>query len=128
NHINDPCCRPAKFGSGSGRNNLKLFHSVQRDIDRGALAAKLFAEETIVVIAAVKADVVENPALTGEVNLVAVRTLDDAYARRQRQQVFKLTAQNRSVVHRSFIESGTRFSLDGVHSRCPGDGYPLFNP
>ena len=56
-------------------------HRVERDVDGRALAAHLLAEEAVVVVAAVEADVVEDAALAGERDLVAVRPLHDAHAR-----------------------------------------------
>ena len=113
-HIDDAAGGAAKFGARSGGHHLKFLYRFQRDVDRRALAAQLLAKEAIVVIAAVKTDVIENAALTGEGDLVAIGSLHDADSRRQRQQIFKLAAQNRSRVHRCLVERGARFCLDRV--------------
>jgi hypothetical protein len=47
---------------------------------------RLLAEESIVVVTAIEADIVENAALPGEVDLVTVGALRDAHARRQCQR------------------------------------------
>ena len=65
----------AELGVGAGRDDLELLDRFERDVDGGALAAHLLAEEAVVVVAAVEADVVEDAALAGEVDLVAVRPL-----------------------------------------------------
>jgi len=61
---------------------LKLLHCFEREIDRRALAAELLAKETVVVVAAVERNVVEDAALSGEIDLVAVWSLRDTDARR----------------------------------------------
>ena len=48
-----------------------------------ALPAHLLAEESVVEVAAVHADVVEHASLAGERDLIAVGALDDAHAGRQ---------------------------------------------
>src|ERR1043166_915190 len=92
------------------RHHLELAHRLQGDVDRRALAAQLLAEEAVVVIAAVQADVVEDPALSGEGDLVTVGALHDAHPGRQRQKVFELAAQDRRVAHCDLIQRGTGFS------------------
>jgi hypothetical protein len=81
----------------AARDDLKLLHGFEGDVDGGPLAADLLAEETVRVVAAVEADVVEDAALAREGNLVAVGSLDYAHAGRQGQQVFEFTAQNRRL-------------------------------
>src|SRR6266550_3058533 len=95
-HIDDAAGGAAKFGARSGCYNLKFLNRFQRDVDCRALATELLAEEAIVVIATVKTDVIEGAPLTGEGYLVAVGSLNYANTGRQRQQIFKLAAQNRS--------------------------------
>src|SRR5258708_3428816 len=82
----------AEFRVGAGRDNLKLFNGLESYVDGRPLAAQLLSEESVIVIASVQTDVVENPALTCECNLVAVRTLNDAYARRESQQILEFTS------------------------------------
>ena len=69
-----------------------------------ALAAGLLAEEPVVEVAAVEADVVEHAALAGERDFVAVGALHDAHARRQREQVFELAAEDRRRLDRRLIQ------------------------
>ena len=104
NHVDDPTGGPAEFRGGSGCHYLKLFHGIERNIDRRALAAKLLSEEAIVVVAAIEAYVVEDTTLTGKGDFIAIRTLDDADAGREGQQVFKLSPQNRGRTYRGFIQ------------------------
>src|SRR6185369_12829108 len=90
----------SELGAGAGRDNLELLDGFKSDVDRRALAAGLLAEEAIVVVAAVKADVVEDSALPREVYLIAVRSLCNAYSRCERQQVLEFSPQNRQGAHR----------------------------
>jgi hypothetical protein len=53
--------------------DLELLDRVERDVDGHPLAADLLAEEAVVVVAAVEADVVENPALARKGDRVTVR-------------------------------------------------------
>ena len=69
-----PAVRP-NSALAPGRDHLEFLDRFERDVDGGALAAHLLAEEAVVVVAAVEADVVEHAALAGEVDLVAVGPL-----------------------------------------------------
>src|SRR5882672_1634148 len=104
NHVDDPTGGAAEFRGGSGCHYLKLFHRIERNIDRRALAAQLLAEEAIVVVAAIEAHVVEDAALTGKSDFVPVRTLDDTDAGGEGQQVFKLSPQNRGHTYGGLIQ------------------------
>src|SRR5207253_9412513 len=97
--------------------DLKLLDRVQRNVDGGPLPAGLFAEETVIVVASVKADVVEDATLSGEVDFVTIRPLSDAHARCQSEQVFEFPAEHRQVTDRQFVERRTGFRLDRVDSR-----------
>ena len=79
--VDDAAGRAAELGRGAAGDDLELLHRVERDVDRRALTAGLLAEEAVVVVAAVEADVVEDAALPGERDFVAVGPLDDADAR-----------------------------------------------
>ena len=88
--VDNAARRAAEFGVGATGHDLKLLDGLQRDIDGCALASHLFAEEAVVVIAPVEADVIEDAALAVEVDFVAVRSLHDADAWSQSQQVLEL--------------------------------------
>src|SRR5260370_35642684 len=75
-------------------------------IYRCALAAHLLTEKSVVVVAAVKADVVEDAALPVNVDFVAVRALRNAHAGGQSEQVFELASENGSSGDGGLIESG----------------------
>ena len=64
--VDDAAGGAAELGGGAGGDHLELLDRVERDVDRRALAAHLLAEEAVVVVAAVEADVVEDAALAGE--------------------------------------------------------------
>ncbi len=111
-HVDDAAGRAAELGRRAGRDHLEFLDRVERDVDRRALPAGLLAEEAVVVVAAVEADVVEDPALTGERDLVAIRPLDDADAWGQGEEILELAAEDRQCLHRSLVERRRR--------RCPG--------
>src|ERR1700682_4260214 len=127
NHIDDSASSTAEFRARSCRHYLELFHGVERNVDRRALSTKLLAEETIVVVTTIETYVVKDATLSGKCDLVSVRTLDYAYARCQRQQVFKLSSQNRSGTYRRFIQSRAGFCFDGIDSGSRGNSYVLLN-
>src|SRR4029077_503836 len=77
--------RPSKFRVRAARNYLEFFYGIQRNVDGRALTSHLFAEEAVVVIAAIQADVVENSALSVEVDLIPVGPLHDAHTRSEGQ-------------------------------------------
>lgn len=104
NDVDDASGRATKLSAGSGRDDLKLFDGFKSDIDSGSLAARLLAKEPVVVVPAVKTDVVEDAALSGEADLIAVGSLHDADARRERQQIFKLASENWQVADRQLVE------------------------
>src|SRR5262249_5409637 len=64
--------------------HLKFLDRIQGDVNGRTLPALLLAEKSVVVVAAIKADVVEDTALAGEADFVAVRTLYNAYPRCER--------------------------------------------
>src|SRR6185369_8406110 len=115
----------SKLSARSARNNLKLFHCFEGDIDCGALPAELFAEESVVVVAAIKTDVVEDSTLAREVDLIAVGTLCDADVWCECQQVFKLPSENRCRSYCCLVHRRAGLSLEGVDgwSRRDGDAF-----
>src|SRR5207253_7592680 len=92
NHIDDAARRPPKFRARACSHHLKFLNGIQRNIYSRALVASLFTEEAVVVVTAVKADVIENATLSDEVDFISVRPLYDTHAGRQGQQVFKLSS------------------------------------
>ena len=93
-----PPASATKLCASSGRYDLEFFHCFERDVDRCSLTTKLLAEEAVVVVATIEAYVVEDAALSGEGDLIAIRSLNNAYSWGKSQQVFKLATQNRSEV------------------------------
>ncbi len=81
--------RAAKFRVRATGDNLELLHCIERDVNGCTLTAELLAKETVVVVTTVEADVVEDTALTVEVDLVAVGALGNRDTRSESQQVFK---------------------------------------
>src|ERR1041384_6375491 len=100
NHVDNAAGRAAKLRARSGRDDLKFLDGVERDVDGGPLPAGLLAEEPVIVVASVQTDVVEDTALSGEVDLVTVRPLSYAHARRQSEQILEFPAEHRKVTDR----------------------------
>ncbi len=115
--VDDAARRAPELGGRARRDDLKLLDGVERDIYGGALASGLLAEEAVVVVAAVEADVVEDAALPCEVDLVAVRPLHDRDVWRQGQEVFKFPAEHGQIAHSLFVQSRARFRFDRVNGR-----------
>src|SRR5207245_4905320 len=85
--VDDASGAAAELRVGAARRDLEFLDSFQRDVNRGALASHLFAEESVVVVATVEADVVGDAPLPVDIDLVAVRTLSTADAGGQCEQV-----------------------------------------
>src|SRR5436309_5284541 len=102
--VDDAAGRVAELGARAGRDHLELLDRLERDVDRRALAADLLAEESVRVVAAIEADVVEHAALSGEGDLVAVGPLHDADSRRERQEILELATQDRRGFNRRLVE------------------------
>src|SRR2546426_725636 len=113
--------RAAEFCVGTTGDHLKFFYRVKCDVDRGTLTAELFTEKTVVVVAAIEADVVEYAALAIEVNLIAVRPLSDGHARRQCQEVFKLASEDRRAGDGAFVQGRRGFRLRDFDRRNVSD-------
>ena len=79
NDVDNSPGRPTEFRVCSTCDNLKFLDRVERNVNCSTLSAELLAEEAVVVVAAVEANVIEHAALTVEIDLVAVRTLRNAY-------------------------------------------------
>src|SRR5207237_7620675 len=102
--VDDASGGMAELGAGAGGDHLKLLDRLERDVDRRALPADLLAEEPVGVVAAVEADVVEDAALAGERDLVAVGALHDAHAGRQREEILELAPEDRRRLDRRFVQ------------------------
>src|SRR4029079_16600313 len=120
--VDDAARRATALRIRSTGHDLELLHRLQRDVDRRALAAKLFAEEAIVVVAAIEADVVVHASLSTERDLVPVWPLDDAHPGSEREQIFKLASENGRRADGCFIQGVTDFRAGDVDERRAGDG------
>jgi len=119
--VDDAAGGAAIFGVGATGHNLKFFHRVESDVYGGALATHLFAKETVVVITAIEADVVENAALAVDVDFISIGTLRNAYARSEGEQVFKFAAEDRSRGNRGFVQRRAGFGLSEFDNWHVGD-------
>ena len=75
--VDDAARRATELRIRSTGHDLELLHRLQRDVDGRALAAHLLAEEAVVVVAAVEADVVEYAALSGDCLLYTSDAADE---------------------------------------------------
>ena len=116
--------RAAELRAGAGGHNLELPHGFHADVHGSALASDLLAEESVVVVATIDGDVVEDATLPSKVDLVAVRALNDADSRRECQQVLKFAPENRRAAHREFIQR--RAGLHSGHVDGFGSDRDLF--
>src|SRR6266478_616840 len=109
--VDDAAGGPPKFRVCAACDNLKFLDSVQCDVNCSALSAELLAEEAVVVITAIKADVIEYTALSVKVDLVSIRPLGNRHTGCQRQQIFKLAPQHWRRADREFAQCRGRFSF-----------------
>src|SRR5579859_5843814 len=94
NHVDHAAAGPPEFSVGTTGDYLELFNCFEGDIDGSSLAARLLAKEAVVIVPAIETDVVEDAALPVEVDLVAIRALNDAGAGRQGEKVLELAAKH----------------------------------
>ena len=113
--IDDAASRASELRRSARGDDLEFLDGFERDVDRSALAADLFAEEAVVVVPSVEAQVVEDATLPGEVNDVAVRPLRDADARCEREQVFKLAPQHGRVGDGNLVECAAGLDLRRIN-------------
>ena len=119
--VDDASRSAPEFRVGSAGDNLEFLDRVQRDINRRALSAELFSEEAVVVVTPIEADVIEDAALTIEVNFIAIRTLRYGHTGRQCQQVFKFAPQHRRPADRELAQGRGRFRFCCFDYRNVGD-------
>src|SRR5262249_40449620 len=105
--VDDAPRRASQLRPGAARDPLGFLDRIECNVDSGTLPAHLLPEEAVVVVAAIKTDVVEDSTLPGKADLIAVGPLHYAYAGSEREQIFKFPAQNRRLLHRLFVERGT---------------------
>src|SRR5580765_3374382 len=103
-HVDDPSSGSAVLSIRTRGDHLEFLHGIKSDVDRRTLTAGLLAKETVVIVPAVEADVVENATLACEIYFVAVRALCDGNTWRQRQKVFEFSAKDRCVLDRFFVD------------------------
>ncbi len=97
-HVDEPAGRAAELGRGALVHHHQVLDGVLVEGERGPLAAALLAEEGIVEVGPVDDEVVEDAALAGDVQLVAVRPLRDRRAGRQQRQVQEVAAVAREAL------------------------------
>src|SRR5215470_13566399 len=104
--IDNTAGRASELGVGTTGNNLEFLYRVEGNVNCRALAAELFAEEAVVVVAAVKADVVKDAALAIEIDFVAVRALGNGNARSEGKQIFKFAPEHRGAGNCQLVQGG----------------------
>lgn len=111
----------AIFSVSSAGDDLKFLYGFERDVSGSSLAAGLLAEEAVVVITAIEADVVEYAALPVDIDFIAVRSLGNADAGCQSEQVFKLATEDRDALDGKLGERGGSFSFGDFDNGDVGD-------
>ena len=96
--------RAAELGGGSLVHDDQLADGVLVERERGTLSAALFPEEGVVEVGAVHDEVVEDAALSVDVQFVAVRPLGDGRPGREQRQVHEVAAVARHRIHHLFPE------------------------
>ena len=97
--------RPAELGGGSLVHDDQLADGVLVERERGALSAALFPEEGVVEVGPVHDEVVEDAALSVDVQFVAVRSLGDGRPRGEERQIHEVAAVARHCIHHLFAET-----------------------
>ncbi len=123
--IDDAPGRAAELRVGAAGHDLEFLHRLQRDVDGGALSAQLLAEEAIVVVAAIEADVVVHASLSAERDLVAIGALHDADSGSEREQIFELPAQDGRRADGRLIERVAHFGAGDVNQCGARHGHGL---
>src|SRR5262249_24217143 len=103
-HIDEASGTAPEFGGRAIGHHLEFFDRVETDGERRALAAALFAEEGGVVVGALDRNIVINTLFPVGRNLIAIRTLNDRNARRERPAAEEITAIIREIMDRALIE------------------------
>src|SRR5262249_56860408 len=101
--------------SGAAGHPLEFLDCIQGDVNGCALPTGLLTEKAVVVVAAIKAHVVEDAALAGEADFVAVRALYNGHARGEREQIFKFSSQHRCRADSNFIERCAGYAFCGLN-------------
>ena len=97
--VDEAAGRSAELGRRALVHHHDLLDRVLVEGERGPLAAPLLAEERVVEVGPVDDDVVEDAALAGDVEDVAVRSLRDRRPRRQQREVEVVAAVAGQPVH-----------------------------
>ena len=104
-HVDEPARGAAVLRGGALVHHDQVFDGVLIEGERGPLPAPLLSEERVVEVGAVDDEVVEDAALPGDVQLVAVRPLRDRRARREQRQVQEVAAVARQAVHHVLLNA-----------------------
>ena len=101
----------AKFSVCSAGNDLEFLHRFESDINGRSLSPHLLAEKPVV----------EDAALSIEIDLITIRALRNSDARREGEEVFKLASEDGSLRDGGFIKSRGTLRLGDFNDRHIGD-------
>ena len=113
--IDEATTASPKLGGSVGRDDLKLFDGIETNGEGGALATTLFAEEGIVVVGTVDGDVVVDPFIAVNGDLVPIGTLHDSDTGRKRDKAEEIAAVVGQIAYRLLVEVSGLFDLTGFN-------------
>ena len=115
--VDETTGRPAELRGGSLVHDDQLPDGVLVEGERGTLSAALFPEEGVVEVGAVHDEVVEDAALSVDVQFVAVRPLGDGRPRGEQRQIHEVAAVARHRIHDVFAEALGAGEIRGLDRR-----------
>ncbi len=91
-HVHEAAGGAPELGVGSSRDDHQLLHRIEVEREGRPLPPTLLTEERVVEVRAVDRDVVVNPPLPRDGQLVAIRALDDRDVRREQGEIDEITS------------------------------------
>src|SRR6185295_16582265 len=96
--VDKPAGASAELGRGADRDHLEFLDRFEANGERRALAAALLAEERVIGVGAVNREIVLDPFVPVDRDLVAVRALDDRYTGRKLHKLAEIAPVDRQVL------------------------------
>ena len=118
--VDEPARRAPELRVRTARDDHDFLHRIEIERERRALAAALLAEERVVEVGAVHGNVVVDPALSRDRQLVAVGPLHDRDVGREQGEVDVVAAVVRQAGHRLLRQPRRALDPRRVHDRLGG--------
>ena len=116
-HVHESAGRAPELGAGARVGHHQLLHGVEIERERRPLASALLAEERIVEIRTIDADVVVGATLARDADHVAIRSLRAGHVRRQQRQREEIAPVVRQPLHHFFRQWRGEVTARRIH-RC----------